>query len=110
MKQKQTLYVIERKSQLAIYITEQLLELEQFEHTEQVTAAIQLRDLLLKRLGDMSIRLSHHTPAQAAVMIEAEPAQEPAATMETAEPVQTDYNALLEQQEQEVRDEVGTKV
>ena len=101
MKQPQTLYVIERKSQLAIYITEQLLELEQFEHTEQVTAAIQLRDLLLKRLGDMSIRLSHHTPAQAAVMIEMEPATEPA---------QTDYNALLEQQEQGVRDEVGTKV
>ena len=92
MKQPQTLYVIERKSQLAIYITEQLLELERFEQTEQVTAAIHLRDLLLKRLGEMAIRLSDHRPAQAAVMIEAETAAEPAA----AQPAQTDYAALIE--------------
>lgn len=105
MKQPQTLYVIERKSQLAIYITEQLLELERFEQTEQVTAAIQLRDLLLKRLGEMAIRLSEHRPAQAAVMIEAE-----TATETPAEPAQTDYSALLEQQEKGVTDEVGTKV
>lgn len=126
MKQKQTLYVIERKSQLAIYITEQLLELEQFERTDQVTAAIKLRDILLQRLGDMAIRLSDHTPQQAAVMIEMEPAAEPAPAVTEAEmaqadayleahagdmiQAQTDYNALLEQQERGITDEVGTKV
>jgi hypothetical protein len=64
MKHTPSLYSIERKSCLALYITQQLLHLEHYESTDQVTAARALRELLLSQLDLLDIPLNGtaHTP------------------------------------------------
>ena len=116
MKHTPSLYSIERKSSLAIYITTQLLHLEHYETTDQVTAARALRELLLSQMDSLDIRLNGTAPtpllsglaaATITIVPDTDNAVEPAAVEAAA---QTDYNALLEQQEKGVTDEVGTKV
>jgi hypothetical protein len=63
MKHTPSLYSIERKSCLALYITAQLLHLEHYESTDQVTAARALRELLLSQLDLLDIPLNGTAPA-----------------------------------------------
>ena len=106
MKHTPRFAVTERRTRIGLYLNQQLRDLEthsQSQHRDRAAALIEaIHECLEQELLDRGF----NEPAQLSIEVEAEPA----ATMETAEPVQTDYNALLEQQEQGVRDEVGTKV
>ena len=123
MKREMNLKEIQLRMGLSVIAYDSLNQLQNLTHSDQREEAEQLaaRNVMLLQERHIDFGLCSTAPV-AHLFIEAEPAQEteaepaqeikaePATTMETAEPVQTDYNALLEQQEQEVRDEVGTKV
>lgn len=115
MKHTPSLYSIERKSSLAIYITAQLLHLEHYEHTDQVAAARALRELLLSQMDSLDINLNGTAPAPllsglAAATITIVPDTDTAVDTVVAEPAVTDYSTLIETAEKGVTDEVGTKV
>ena len=114
MKHTPSLYSIERKSCLALYITQQLLHLEHYETTDQVTAARALRELLLNQLDLLDIALNGTATAPlvsglAAATITMVPDTAATATA-VAEPVQIDYSTLIETAEKGITDEMGTKV
>jgi hypothetical protein len=120
MKHTPSLYSIERKSSLAIYITAQLLHLEHYEHTDQVAAARQLRELLLSQMDQLDIPLNSTAPAPlvsglAAATITIIPdtaVAETAAVAETqiTQPAAIDYSTLIETAEKGHTDEMGTKI
>ena len=115
MKREMNLKEIQLRMGLSVIAYDSLNQLQKLTHSDQREEAEQLAARIVMLLQERHIDFGLCSTAPVAhLFIEAEPAQEikaePATTMETAEPVQTDYNALLEQQEQEVRDEVGTKV
>ena len=130
MKHTPSLYSIERKSCLALYITQQLLHLEHYETTDQVTAARALRELLLNQLDLLDIPLNGTAPAPlvsglaaATITMVPDTAVITPAQMDQAdehleahaydmiqEQALVDYSSLIAAAEKGITDEVGTKV
>lgn len=131
MKHTPRIEVIERRIRIGLYLNQQLRDLEtysQSQYRDRVAALVmaiqqcleqELLDTPPSQLVIESVpepaAITETQMAQADAYLEAHAldmiqAAQKAAPAQEAEPVQTDYNALLEQQEQGVRDEVGTKV
>ena len=127
MKHQPRFAVTERRTRIGLYLNQQLRDLEahsQSQHRDRAAALITaIHECLEQELLDRGF----NEPATLSIEVEAEPAPAvtaPAVTeaeMAQADAyleahagdmiqAQTDYNALLEQQEQGVTDEVGTKV